>query len=116
MSERIDLTKPFSGNTCIPCTIATLQSEPHKAITEPGKHFLDLIHSDVIGPLQTAQTGAKYAVTFLDNFHKVSEIYFLKEKSDVFKAVKYFCDHYEQRNTCIRQLRTDWGEEYKSND
>lgn len=114
MSEEIDLSKPPPNDACIPCTIATLQSEPHKGTIEPGKHFLDLVHSDVVGPLQIAHTGARYAVTFLDDFHKVSEVYFLKEKADVFKAVKHYCDHYERGDNRIRRLRTDWGGEYSS--
>lgn len=114
MSEGIDLSKPPPLDACIPCTIATLQSKPHKSTIEPGKHFLDLVHSDIIGPLQISYTGARYAITFLDDYHKASKVYFLKEKADAFKAVQQYCNHYERGDNQIRRLRTDWGGEYNS--
>ena len=114
ISEGINLTKPPSKDTCAPCTIASLHTEPHKSSIEPGKHFLELVHNDVIGPMETAYTGARYAVTFLNNFHKSSVVYFLIQKSEVIKAAQQYCLHYERGDNRIWRLRTDWGGEYDS--
>ena len=114
MSDGIDLTRPPPNDVCAPCTIASLQTEPHKSSIEPGRHFLELVHSDLIGPMETAPSGARYAVTFLEDFHKGSVIYFLTQKSEVFKAAQQYCLHYERGDNRIRSLRTDWGGEYDS--
>lgn len=114
MSEGINLSKPSPSDACIPCTIASLQTKPHKSFIEPGKHFLELVYSDLIGPLDTAYSEAKYAVTFLEDFHKGSMIYFLTQKSNVFKAAKQYGLHFKQKDSKIRHLRTDWGGEYDS--
>lgn len=107
MSEGIDLSKSPPNDACVPCTVASLQTEPHKSFIEPGKHFLELVHSDLIGPLETAYSGVRYAVTFLEDFHKGSMIYFLTQKSDVFKAAKQYCLQFERGDSRIRRLRTD---------
>lgn len=88
MSEGIDLSKTPPSDACIPCTVASLQTEPHKSFIEPGKHFLELVHSDLIEPLDTAYSGARYAVTFLEDFHKGSTICFLTQKSDVLPSLR----------------------------
>ena len=99
MSEGIDLSKPpISSQTCVFCTVATFQTEPHKDDIEPGRYFLDLVHSDVIGQFQTAYSEVKYAVTFLDHFHQLAEVYFLRQKSDVLKAIQRSCAHHELGN------------------
>lgn len=116
MSEGINFTKPPPNDACVPCTIASLKTETHKSPIEPGKHFLELIHSNLLGPLDTAYSGARYAVTFLENFHKGSLMYFLTHKSNVFKAAKQYCLHFERGNNRIQRLRTDWGGEYDSNE
>ncbi|KAJ0397407.1 hypothetical protein P43SY_008552 [Pythium insidiosum] len=45
---------------------------------------LEVIHSDVMGPMRVASYGkAKYVVTFVDNHSRVVMIYFMKSKSEV---------------------------------
>lgn len=53
MSEGMDLSKPPLKDTCVPCTVASIQTKPHRFAIEPGKHSLELVYSDVIGPFQT---------------------------------------------------------------
>lgn len=77
MSEGMDLYKSLLGDACIPCTVALIQTEPHNSAIQPGRHFLELVHSDVIGPFQLFYSGKQFAVTFLDDFHKNSKVYFL---------------------------------------
>ena len=48
--------------------------------------LLDVIHSDVCGPMRTASNGkAKYFATFIDDKSRWCEIRFLKSKHEVFK-------------------------------
>ena len=114
MSEGMDLTKPPATDACEPCTVANLKTEPHKDSIEFGKAALDLVHSDVMGPFQEAYNGARYAVTFLDDYLQASDVYFLKQKAGVFGAFKHFRQHHERGDTRVRRLRTDNGGEFNS--
>ena len=50
-----------------------------------------LIHSDVWGPcLVTSVSGAKWFVTFIDCYTRMTWIYILKHKSDVFQCFQDF--------------------------
>lgn len=49
------------------------------------KGTLDYIHSDLWGPSRVpSKGGARYMLTFIDDFSRKVWVYFLKQKSDVF--------------------------------
>ena len=54
--------------------------------------YLDLIHTDIYGPLiPTALGGYKYFITFIDDFSRYGHVKLIHEKFDslnVFKAFK----------------------------
>ena len=68
----------------------------HREKFEKGKAWrarqkLELVHSDLCGPMKTASLGgAKYFVTFIDDFSRKVWIYLLKDKSKTFEAFKEF--------------------------
>ena len=78
------------------------------------KDLLELIHSDVCGPMPTASIGwAKYFVTFIDDFTRYCFVYFMNSKTDVVEKIKEFKNLVEnQLNERIKALRTDNGLEY----
>ena len=50
-----------------------------------SKEPLDLVHSDVCGPMSVHSfSGYRYCVTFIDDYSRKTWIYFLKAKSEVF--------------------------------
>lgn len=52
---------------------------------------LQLIHSDVFGPVkQPSIGGAQYMVTFLDDYSRYTWVYFMKEKSENLGVFKLF--------------------------
>ena len=63
-----------------------MKVETHKDPIQPGKAPLDLIHSDVHGPFSQSYDGAKYIVSFLDDWDKSSDIILLGGKFDVLAA------------------------------
>ena len=77
---------------------------------------LELIHSDVCGPFRVMSTGgARYFVTFIDDFSKKTWIYFLAHKSQVLEKFKHFVHLVENlTGLTVRALRTDNGGEYTS--
>ena len=53
--------------------------------------ILDLIHSDVVGPMPTKPiNGCRYFLTFIDDCSRYSWVYFMKQKSEVFETFKVF--------------------------
>ena len=80
------------------------------------KGTLELIHSDVCGPIpSTSLSGYEYYVTFIDDYSRKTWIYFLKAKDEVFGKFKEFKalieNHSERR---VKALRTKNGREYTS--
>ena len=77
---------------------------------------LQLIHSDVCGPMQTPSFGNHlYFVTFIDDYSRHAWVYPLKGKSEVFLCFKQFLLMAENVSDCaVGTLRSDRGGEYMS--
>ncbi len=77
---------------------------------------LQLIHSDVCGPMQTPSFGNHlYFVTFIDDYSRHAWVYPLKAKSEVFLCFKQFLLMAENVSSCtVGTLRSDRGGEYMS--
>ena len=70
---------------------------------------LQLVHSDICGPMQTQSIGgAKYFVTFIDDYSRCCAVYFMKYKSEVLDTTT------NDAGRAIGSLRTDNGGEYLS--
>ena len=78
---------------------------------------LQLIHSDLCGPMRTPFIGnSLYFVTFIDDFSRFCWVYPLKEKSGVFAVFQHFVSMVENQTSYkVQSLRTDRGGEYMSN-
>lgn len=80
--------------------------------------ILQIIHSDICGPMECKSIGgARYFLLFIDDFTRMTFIYFLKYKSETltcFKEFKSMVENFQNRK--IKILRTDNGCEYCSND
>lgn len=72
-----------------------MKVETHRDPIQPGKAPLDLIHSDVHGPFPESYDGAKYFVSFLDDWGKSSDIILLGGKSDALAAFQLFQRRHE---------------------
>ena len=87
-----------------------------KAATYHAKKILELVHSDVCGPFKICSIGgARYFLTFVDDFSRKTWIYFLSHKSQVLEKFKHLVRMLKTstgRN--ISALRTDNGGEYIS--
>ena len=83
-----------------------------------AKAPLEIIHSDLCGPMQTPSLArSHYMLTFINDFTRKTWVYFLKNKSEVFEN---FCNLKalveNQSGLHIKVLRTDRGGEYISKD
>jgi transposase InsO family protein len=77
---------------------------------------LELVHSDVCGPMQvTTGGGNRYFLTFIDDYTRMCWVFFLTHKSSVFSVFKRFKAMVElQSGFQIKKLRSDRGGEYTS--
>ncbi|MCH85501.1 retrovirus-related pol polyprotein from transposon tnt 1-94 [Trifolium medium] len=79
---------------------------------------LELIHSDICGPITPQSNGGnRYFMTLTDDYSRKTWSYILKEKSNAFEVLKNFKALVEKETGCsILCLRTDRGGEYTSNE
>lgn len=78
---------------------------------------LDSVHSDLCQLPVQSRTGARYIMTFLDEYTNYGVIYFLKLKSQALSCFKHYVRWAErQTKISLRKIRTDNGGEYTSQD
>lgn len=97
---------------CIVCIKGKQTKEPFKGKGKKAENCLQLIHSDVVGPMPVESLGGcRYFVTFIDDSNKIS-VYPLKQKSEVFELFTFFKIKAEkQTGKLIKKIRSDNGGE-----
>ncbi len=106
---------------------------PKKSSNQSTK-LLELVHSDVNGPIEVPSLGgSRYFITFIDDFSRWISLYTMKQKSDTFDCFKRYHTYVEKQigskiksiNVIkrtyktvdeLKALRTDNGGEYLSNE
>lgn len=126
----------FSGDeseirNCATCCFGKMSRLPFPTSETKASKILELIHSDLDGPMETQSIGhAKYFLTFIDDFSRNVFVYFLKCKSEVLEKFKHFKSFVENQtgeriqsfvsgitkpeNISVKKLRSDRGGEYCS--
>jgi len=102
---------------CVSCVAAKQTRKPNSAAaTRTSTAPLQLIHSDVAGPMRTLSLGgAKYFLLFIDDFSRFTAVFTLRQKSDVterFLEYKAWAENLHGMR--IKALRSDNGGEYTS--
>ncbi|KAL0416080.1 UNVERIFIED_CONTAM: Retrovirus-related Pol polyprotein from transposon TNT 1-94 [Sesamum latifolium] len=104
---------------CGACKLGKMHrlSFPAKS-TWRAKSKLELVHSDVCGPMSTESLSKnKYFVLFIDDFTRMTWVYFLSCKGQVFSIFKKYKAMVESQSGCmLKCLRTYNGKEYTSNE
>lgn len=118
MNMVLDLPKfVVEKEGCESCILSkhSRDSFPKESETRATKK-LELIHSDVCGPMQSLSIiGSRYFLTFIDDATRMVWVYFLKSKSEVFQTFKKFKNLVENQASCkIKKIRSDRGSEYLS--
>ncbi|OWZ24243.1 Rve-domain-containing hypothetical protein [Phytophthora megakarya] len=76
---------------------------PERSVSKSSR-VLQLVLTDVMGPMRTlSKSGARYVLTFLDDYSRYVVTYFLKNKSEVAAKLSEFKAFYENQ----------WGERLK---
>ena len=104
---------------CEVCIATKMAKTPFQESTSQTTRPLELVHSDVEGPMRTPSflENHKFAINFIDDYSKFTVIYTMKQKSEAFDKFKMFiADFANPINAKIGTLQTDDGGEYVSNE
>lgn len=101
---------------CLTCAKGKMERLPFPSSESRSSQCLDLVHSDIAGPMETESIGGKkYYITFIDDFSRKVFVYMLRNKSEAFEKFKIFQAQAERTHgRKIKSLRTDNGGEYCS--
>ncbi|KAJ0939463.1 putative RNA-directed DNA polymerase [Helianthus annuus] len=111
------LPKLFPSNgtlDCETCALAKSHKKPFKPSNTRVSEPFSLIHSDVWGPAETnGGQNLRFFLLFVDDCTRMTWVYFLKHKSEVFDKFRLFYTMVQtQFKTNIQILRSDNGGEY----
>jgi hypothetical protein len=98
---------------CNACQLGKSHQLPFSASTHVSTVPLEIVHTDVWGPLPSVN-NSKYYVSFIDGYSRYVWVYFLTSKSDVEKIFLQFQKHAETMlNTKVKSVQFDWWGEYQ---
>jgi hypothetical protein len=113
--ESFQIKKCQTRQICECCIQAKLTKKPLPKESETRTNaVLDIIHTDVCGPMQTVTPGgSKYFLTLIDDYSRYSVLYLLKNKSEVTVKVKEYVKFVQTKfNRTPKVIRSDNGGEY----
>lgn len=111
--KNLELTNERIYQTCVEGKQTKL---PHNQERSRAKRPLQLIHSDLVGPITPeSREGNRYILMFIDDYTHFTVAYLLKKKSEVFHYFQIYeamvTTHF---NLKISRFRCDNGREYTS--
>ena len=83
--------------TCESYLLGKMTKSPFIRKSERAIELLDLVHTDVCGPMSTsARGGYFYFITFTDDLSRYEYVYLMKHKTNSFKMFKRFRSEVEK--------------------
>ena len=84
--------------TCKSCLKGKMTNAPFVGHSERSTRLLNLIHTDVCGPLRvSAREGFSYFITFTDDFSRFGHLYLMKHKSEAFEKFQEYRSEVEKQ-------------------
>jgi len=85
-----------SYETCEACLLGKMTKAPFTGVPERASDLLELIHTDVCGPMSsTARGGFQYFITFTNDLSRYGYVYLMRHKSETFQKFKEFQNEVE---------------------
>jgi len=99
---------------CEVCLGGKMSRLPFPTNQNRATNILDIVHTDVCGPMRTRSNGnALYLLTFTDDHTRWCEVFFLKSKSEVAsKFLEYKCKVENHTGRRIKAIQSDNGKEF----
>jgi hypothetical protein len=103
------------NSKCEACILGKQKREAFPTSSWRATKYLELIHSDIWGPMESSFGGCQYFILFIDDHTRMMWVYFLKAKSKSFEKFVNF-QHMVENETRenVASLRTDNGGEFTS--
>ncbi|UYV71371.1 FHDC1 [Cordylochernes scorpioides] len=101
--------------TCDVCKVAKITRSSFKfSYTILTRKPLEKVHMDIWGPAPVRSLGgSRYFLSIIDDYSRKVNVYFLKEKSEVFNYFKQYLHESERAlNAKLKCIRTDNGLEF----
>ena len=102
---------------CEGCVLGKTHQTPQThSSTNPATQLLELVHSDVCGPMSVcSKKGHSYFITFIDDYSRFVCVFIVTYKSEVMQCFVEYKTWVESRTgKLIKTLRCDNGGEYSS--
>jgi hypothetical protein len=99
MCEGIDFNEKHYPDSYVyePCILSKGKRKPYDHLIEPGKHNLELIYSDILGPiLIKGYDSSRYIFTFTCDRSKLIKVYLIKTKGEIYDCFIHFKKHYKR--------------------
>ncbi|KAL0462916.1 UNVERIFIED_CONTAM: Retrovirus-related Pol polyprotein from transposon TNT 1-94 [Sesamum latifolium] len=115
-SNSLEIDGLYHLPTCESCLKGKMTKKRFVGQSTITNSLLDLVHTDVCGPLNTpARGGFSYFISFIDDHSRYGYVYLMSYKSEAFERFKeYKLEVEKQTGRKIKALRSDRGDEYLS--
>eukprot|EP00833_Pecoramyces_ruminatium_P014940 jgi/Orpsp1_1/1188972/evm.model.d7180000068605.1 len=102
-------------NCCDDCKIVKMKRSPHNKETPKANDIIEVIHSDIIGPINRSVNGYRFVLAIIDEFSRKSWIYLLKNKSEaVDLIIQTLILLNNQNKNNIKVFKSDGGKEFNN--
>ncbi|CCH47074.1 Gag-Pol polyprotein [Wickerhamomyces ciferrii] len=102
---------------CPTCKVTKAVKKINKKATRTTNRVLELLHTDVVGPLNISESEYQYFVTILDDYSRYNYVYPLVNKGDASAVIQNFIKIHESKlNSKVATIRSDNGGEYCSSE
>lgn len=106
---KISSKSDFQCGTCAEAKMSEFRS---RIPDDRAQTIFDFVHCDLAGPIMPASdNGFRYAISFVDDYSGMIMVYFLKRKSDTWKATEKFLADIAPFGVA-KHIRTDNGSEF----
>ena len=111
---KVDSSDVAAIKDCKVCAEGKQSRPPYQKSQTETTRILELLHSDVQGPMETASIGkSRYAVVIVDDYSRMHWVVTVRQKSEATQAVIDLINQLErQMEVKVKVLRTDNGGEY----
>jgi hypothetical protein len=113
--EISQITKP-TNTLCKHCEQGKQTNARFKSKEYSRTRPLEIVHTDLVGPTTTKSLkGEKYFMLLVDDYTRMTVVFFLKNKSEAFEKFKIYKEMVEnEMDSRIKCLRYDNGGEFTS--
>lgn len=110
----LDSKSDISKSSCVTCCEGKQSRLPFPKEGSRSTELLHIVHTDLCGPMENQSIGgSKYFMLFIDDFSRMTYIYFLKTKDEALKCFQQYKAEVENQLNCsIKILRSDNGTEF----